>query len=292
VNSKIKYKLIISCSLLVISYSMTSCKYFKKNNNSDIVVAKAYDYLLTTSELTGIIPKSTSPKDSLKIIKDYIDNWFRQKTLLHKAIQNLSKKQMDFSRQIEDYRNSLIIYKFENELIRQSLDTSVTDKEIETYYNNNSNDFELKDNIVKVLYVKTNLKDPINKKIKVLYKSERENDKKELTELCSRHAVNSFLEEDKWLLFNDLLKEIPIETYDQAKYLKNHRLIEFQDSAYSYFVNIKGFRIKEGVAPLTLERDNIRNIIINKRKIKLIKDMEDEAYKQAVKAGEFKKVKI
>jgi hypothetical protein len=138
--------------------------------------------------------------------------------------------------------------------------------------------------------VKTLLKDPNNKRFKVLYKSDRESDRQQLTELCSRYAVNSFLDDDKWLFFNDLIKEIPIETYDQENYLKNHRQIEMQDSAFAYFVNIKGFRIKEGISPLSLVRDNIRNIILNKRKIILIKSMEDEAYKQAVNKGELRTI--
>jgi hypothetical protein len=273
--------------LFFIVFTITSCSYFNKNS-TEIVIAKAYDDVLTNSDIVGIVPKGSTKNDSISIIKEYIDNWIHQKVVLHRAELNLSSKQKDFTKAMNEYRNSLVIYSYENELVRQKLDTTVTEKEIEDYYNNNTNDFELKDNIVKVIYVKTRLKDPANKRIKILYKSDRENDMKELAELCSRHALNSFLENDKWLLFNDLIKEIPIETYDQENYLKNHRFIEIQDSASYFFVNIKGFRIKEGISPLSLEKDNIRNIIANKRKISLIKDMEEQAYKEAVKKGDFK----
>ncbi len=281
-------KLIFNCSLLIVYCSflivLTSCKYFQKSKPD--IIAKAYDEVLTKSDIIGIVPSGTSKKDSINIIKNYLDSWIRQKVILNKAEKNLSNKQKDFTQRIEDYRSSLIIYTYENELIRQRLDTNVSENEIETYYNNNPGNFELKDNIVKVIYVKTHVNDQINKKIKKLYKSDNPDDKQELAVMCSKHAVNSFLEEDKWLFFDDLIKEIPIQTYDEEKYLKNHRLIEFQDSIYSYFINIKGFRIKEGIAPLSLEKDNIRNIILNKRKIELTKDMEDRAYKEALKNNE------
>ena len=276
-------RIFIVCFLLL---SIWSCKYFQKDK-SDIIV-RVNDYVLTKTDIAGIVPRGIPSKDSINIIRNYINNWVKQKLILNKAEKNLSSKQKDFTSQIEDYRNSLIIYTFENELVRQKLDTVVTEAEINNYYNNNSSEFELKDNIVKVIYVKTQLKDPVNKKIKLLYKSDRENDIQQLADLCSKHAVNSFLEDDKWLFFNDLTKEIPIETYDQESYIKNHRYIEFQDSAYSYFVNIKGFKIKEGIAPLSIEKENIRNVIINKRKIKLIKDMEDEVYRTAIKEGKIK----
>jgi hypothetical protein len=270
--------------LIVLLIVLGSCKYF--HNGKTDIVARAFDETLTISDIAGIVPPGTPKKDSINIVKNYLDSWVRQKVLLHKAEKNLSEKQKDFTHRIEDYRNSLIIYTFENELIKQKLDTNVSENEIESYYNNNPGNFELKDNIIKVIYVKTHIKDPVNKKIKKLYKSDRTEDKDELVVLCSKYAVNSFLEEDKWLFFNDLIKEIPIQTYDEEKYLKNHRLIEFQDSLYSYFINIKGFRIKEGIAPLSLERENIKNIILNKRKIELTKDMEDKAYKEALKNNE------
>jgi hypothetical protein len=87
-------------------------------------------------------------------------------------------------------------------------------------------------------------------------------------------------------LFDDLLKESPIETYDKEQYLKNNRFIELTDSDYLYFVNIKGFKIKDSLSPLSFERENIRNIIRNKRKLTLIQDMQKEVYEEALNKGE------
>ena len=280
-----RYSILIPVAIIMV---FSSCRYFHKGKAD--IVASVYDDVLTRSDITGLVPHGTSKKDSINTVRNYIDNWAKQKLILHKAEQNLSGKQKDFSRQIEDYRNSLTVFTFENELIRQKLDTAVSEKEIDNYYNNNPSEFELKDNIIKVIYVKTLLNESAAKKIKQLYKSDRESDKQQLADLCAKHAVNFFLDDDKWLFFNDMIKEIPIETYDQESYLRNHRFIEFQDNNFLYFVNIKGFRIKEGIAPLNLERENVRNIIINKRKIKLIKDMEDEVYKTAIRKGDYKRI--
>ena len=104
---------------------------------------------------------------------------------------------------------------------------------------------------------------------------------------CQKYAVNYFLDDESWLLFNDLLKEIPIKTYNQENYLQNNRYIEIKDSLYSYFLNIKGFRIKESLSPINFEKDNIKKIIINKRKVKLINDIHDKIYQDAVKHKDF-----
>ena len=88
-------------------------------------------------------------------------------------------------------------------------------------------------------------------------------------------------------LFDDLLKEIPIKTYNKEQFLQNNRLVEVQDSAYIYFVNIKGFKIKDSVSPLSFEKDNIKNIILNKRKLELIDSMNKDIYDNALKNKNF-----
>jgi len=272
----------IIISLIIL---LSSCNIFNKNK-SDNIVARAYDKYLYDSDLTGIIPHGTTATDSISIIKNYINNWIRQKVILHKAEQNLINKQRNFTKQLENYRNSLIIYEYEKNLVSQKLDTNITEQEIINYYNNNKKNFELKDNIVRVVYVKLHLNSPDIKKVKNLYKSDKTQDREKLTKYCYKYAVNFFFD-DSWLIFNDLLKEIPINTYNQENYLKNHRFIEIKDSLYYYFVNIKGFKIKESTSPLSLEKENIKNIILNKRKIRFINNMHNKIFKDALKNNDF-----
>ena len=278
----------IASYLLLIFFVLNACNNSPKEPEKD-AVAKVYDRYLYRSDLKGIVPKAASYRDSINIVKNYIDSWIRQNILLHKAEQNLLKDsiQTKIEKQIDDYRNSLITYAYENELIHQKLDTVVADEEIENYYKNHQNNFELKDNIIKVLYLKLNKKSPKLDKVKLWYKSENPKDKKMLEDYCHEYAMNFFLDDNTWLLFDDLLKEIPIKTYDKEQFLHNNRFIETQDSSSIYLVNIKGFRIKDSISPLSFEKDNIRNIILNQRKLKLIQEMEKQTYNDALEKNEF-----
>lgn len=250
-------------------------------------LAKVWDRYLYDTDLKDVVPGGTSKKDSVDMVKNYIQNWIRQQLVIHQADQNLSKDQKNFTRELEEYRNSLLVYQYESILVSQKLDTVVTDKELEDYYYDNPSNFELKDNIVKVLYVKMQLNDPNVSKIRNVIRSNNKENKQKITQLAAQYAVNSFLDDNTWLFFNDLLKEIPIKTYNQEEYLQNHRFVEFSDEQFTYLLNIVDFKIKEGLSPLNLEKENIRNIVINKRKIKLINDMEKEVYDQAVKNKDF-----
>jgi hypothetical protein len=175
----------------------------------------------------------------------------------------------------------LITYAYENELVKQKLDTTVADQEIEKYYTSNASDFQLKDNIIKVIYVKVNKKAPNIAKLKQLYKSESPKDKEQLASYCHQFALNFYLDDNSWLLFDDLLKEIPIQTYNKELFLQNNRYVEVSDSASSYFLNIKGFKTRNSISPLSFEKENIKNIILNKRKLQLISKMKEDVYNDA-----------
>jgi len=194
---------------------------------------------------------------------------------------------MLFEKQLEDYRNSLIIYKYETKLISQSLDTVVTDSDIETYYNDNIGNFQLKDNIVKVYYARLNIEIPELKKIRRFFNSSIPEYRDSVEVYIENLADLYYLDDETWILFDDVLKYVPINTYNQEAYLKNHRRIEITDDDYVYFVHFSDFKIKDGISPLSFEKANIRQIIINKRKLDIIGKMRDEVFQSALENNEF-----
>ena len=252
-------------------------------------VARVYDSYLNKSDIRIILPQGISYQDSISLSKSYIDNWIRQRLILHKAELNLTDKSryIGIEKQLQDYRNSLINYTYKEELIRQKLDTVVTDKEIEDYYTANLKNFELKDNIIKVIYVKVGKNSPGLNKVRKWYRADDDEGKILLEEYCHQFALTFFLDDNSWILFDDLLKEVPINTYNKDQFLKYNRFLEVEDSLNRYFVNIKDFKIKNSISPMSFEKDNIRHIILNKRKLMLIKKMEESVYQEALANNDF-----
>jgi hypothetical protein len=273
-------------SLIILLIAATSCSTFFKKK-SERVLARVYDDYLYESDIKGIVTPGTPARDSLVITRSYIDNWIRQRLILQQAGKNLAKEQLDFTRQLEDYKNSLTIYAYENALVRQKLDTLVTDEETQNYYDANQQNFQLKDNIVQVQYVKLPLKSPFARQVKKLLNSDGQEERSRLADLCEKEAADYFLDDQNWLLFNDLLRQIPIKTYNQEDFLKNHRDLEYQDSSYLYLVRFRDFKIKESISPLSFEKQRIREIILNKRRIEMINRMQDDLYDNARKKNVF-----
>ena len=265
------------CILLISAF----CSCGGKDPEED-AIARVYDKYLTKTELAGIVPYGLSSKDSLALIQEYIDEWIRRNLVLRRAELNLTDEQKDVNAQLEDYRSSLITFAYERELVRQKLDTTVSDAEIESYYRENAANFELKSNIIRLKYLKLSLKAPNADKAKgwLLGKSDAERNK--LEQYCQMFAVNYLLDDNNWLLFEDVLKEIPLSDYSMDQFNRNKRFLELQDKEFRYFVAVTGFIVKESNAPLSFERGNIRNIILNKRKIKLVEQMQLDAYNDAL----------
>ena len=264
-----------------------ACKFLSRDEGEKKdAIAKAFDYYLYQEDLIGLVPLGASREDSIIIVKNYIENWIRYKAVLRKAEKNLDDEKKSVDKQLEEYRNSLITYAYETELIRQKLDTSTSEEEILSFYKNHPQNFELKDNIIKVIYLKLNKKSPKLEKVKLWYKSTAKKDREALEEYCHQYAINYYLDDDTWLLFDDLLKEIPIKTYDKEQFLQSNRNIEIEDSSLLYLVSIHGFMIKNSTSPLSFERKNIVTMILNERKLKLIEEMERQTYEDAKKSGD------
>jgi len=272
--------------LIFILIFLASCSYFFDRKN-ERVLARVYDDYLYESDLKEVVPPGTSPEDSANLARNFIDAWVRQKLLIRQAQNNLTEEQMDFTRQLENYKNSLLIFEYEHELVNQKLDTVISEEEVETYYSENQGNFLLKENIVQMQYVKLPLNSSNIRQFKQLLYSDESADKTRLSELAEKYAADYFLDNQNWLLFNDVMAQIPIKTYNQEEYLKNHQNLEVRDSMYYYIVRFKDFRIKETISPLSLEKDRIRNIILNKRKMEMINKMREDLYNNALKKHDF-----
>lgn len=277
---------------LAMLFVVSSCNLLRKEKPDDDLLAVVYDDYLYRGDLDGLIPAGLSATDSIEITKQYIDNWIRQQVLLNHAEGNLEDDQKDFSKQLETYKNSLIVYAYESELIRQKLDTVVSEAEIQEFFNANLSNFQLHENIVRVSYVKIPDKDktgPIAKKARQLLLSKDADAQIDLMELCDKSMFTCRPVDENWIPLGDLIEELSLKITDQEEFLQNKSFLEKSDSLYTYLIRIVDYKTRENTAPLSIVKDKVKNLILNRRKSALIKRMQDEIFDQAMKS---KKIEI
>lgn len=251
-------------------------------------VARVGNEYLTASELARMMPDDVLPTDSADVAQKKVSAWVARQVLLDKARHNLDELETGIEEQISQYRESLLIFSYENKITQQLLDTVVSDKEIEDYYKTNQSQFVLKSNIVRTRFVKVGktAKDAQHIKRELFAVPFEESNLLTLADLCRRSADNYFLDDERWIFFNDLLREVPIQTYNQESFLRNNRNIEVNTGDYWYYVTIVDFKVRDMISPISFEKDRIRAIILNQRKREVQRAMEEDLLEEALRVGQ------
>jgi len=271
--------------VLLFAIILSSC--FNKSSKEQKPLAVVYEKFLYKSDIAEIFPKGIAKKDSIKMLNAYVDQWVRHNLMLRLSEEKLNDEQKDVTKQLEDYRSSLLIFKYEQEYINHKLDTAVTEAEVSSFYSSNISNFTLSETLVKALYIKVRKDTPYSLKIKELYKSYRDDDLKTLDNIAYQVAEKYDYFGDKWLQFSALQRQFPYPIENPEEYLSNRRSIELEDGDFLYLINIRDVKFKGQISPMEYEYANIKSVILNKRKQNLINDLENKIYNDALDHKKF-----
>lgn len=250
-------------------------------------VARVHETFLYRDEVEERIPNNLTVEDSLALAKSITYSWIERQLLVHQAEKNLDAEIKDVEKKLQEYRNDLLIYAYQNELIQQKLDTTISETEIEEYYQSNQDHFKLKDYIVKVQYVRLDTNAPKVDEVKTWMRKDDEESKTQLEEYCYQFASNFYLDDQNWLYLDDVLKEVPVEIYNKANFVRSRQLIEHQDSTNVYLLKISSYQLKDGVSPLSLERDKIKSMLLNKRRSDFLNQLKEDLRNEAISKNNF-----
>lgn len=277
--------LIISCCLL------TSCKQINQLLSNDAnsgegkgkKLARVNETILYEADLDGILHQGMSAKDSTDITDRYVNSWVKKQVLFSEAEKNSVVDEAELERRVEDYKYQLLVYAFEKKYVETNLDSVVTDQEIQAYYDENLKDFILKSNIVRGSFLKFPKETPQLNNVKAWVKSSREEDLELLRSLAYSYADFAHLNNEVWLSLDDLLFGTPFakDSSDKLQALKRNKFWSAEDGGYAYYFKIDEYKIVDEPSPLQFVKEQVRDIILNKRKIQLTKKLEKELFDKA-----------
>lgn len=276
---------------LALTLVFNACSETKPETPVDesTLVAKVGNEGLSKVEFTQLFQSAFAGKDSAEIAQRIISAWAGETLIYLEAQQNLGEEEAQITKQVEDYKRNLLSHLYLSKIVEANLDTTITEEEIVEYYNYHRDNFILKDNIVKVDYIKVPIQAPDLEKIKKLLKAQNPKDKGTLVDLCSKNAENFFLNDSTWLYTADIRKEIPKLVEEPDFSLFTGKVVVFEDENYLYYLKIKDVKIKNGLSPLNFERANIKQYILLNRKTLLLNSFKQNLLEEA-KAS--KKLKI
>jgi len=254
------------------------------------VVARAGERTLYLDQIPeGLVLKGMNETDSISAVHSFVRQWSRKELLALRAEENLTPEyKAEVNRQLDEMRNNLLIYQYQQQMIIQKLDTVITDNELQDYYVGNLSTFTLTSNLVKALFIKVPATMPDIDKVRNLYRSSDPADMNALEELCYLYALRYDDYDEAWIPFTQLLLEVPLESANQEQWLERNSAVELRDDQYLYFVAIREYKLRSSVAPFEYIRNQVKTIILNNRRNDFLQKLEDGIYDEAFRNGTLK----
>ncbi|MBN2166940.1 MAG: hypothetical protein JW717_11735 [Marinilabiliaceae bacterium] len=241
---------------------------------------------LTKKELYDAIPSKTAKEDSIIFAQNYIDRWIKTQLILRKAELNLSQEEKNLDKLINDYRTSLLTHLYQQKLLEQKYSPLITSGEIREYYNTMIDNFKLNEIIIKGVFIKIEKTAPNISQIEKWYTSDNKNDLISLEAYCFQNAKKYDPFFDHWVPFEKINSELPEKITNSENVLKWKKSFANKDDQYNYYLSIKEILFIGETAPIEYVNDRIKSILLNKKRIDFINQLE----KDLVIEGEKQKI--
>ncbi|GAB2778378.1 peptidylprolyl isomerase [Actinomadura fibrosa] len=266
---------------------LPGCSFFEKTEDRE-VVARVNGSYLYKEDVNSLISENTSPEDSALLVSNFINRWATQKLLIDRAKVNLSDEQLrEFDKLVQNYQNELYAKAYTDAIVARQLDTSISMEAAEQYYEENGENFLLNDDLVKLRYINLSKQNSDFEKIKTQFRRFNEEDKQALLDMAIQ--FNSYsLNDSVWVKTKQVYEKIrPLTPQNDQEFLKNKNFLQLEDSLGVYLISVEDVKLRNEQAPLEYSLPNIKQILLNKRKLELIKKLEKDITQDAIKNDKF-----
>ena len=270
-------KLSLMAGLLV---AMGACSQTVDHKGRKPLVKVGKNYLYQ-EDLQMVMPVGITGKDSVAFAEEYIRNWVEDILLYKKAEGNIPDN-AKINELVASYRRALIMHTFQEELVNQEVGNAITDAEVETYYKENAAAFRAEQPYVRGLYLKVPLQAKNLSNVRSLYKKNTQEAIDKLEKYGISNAVDYDYFYDRWMPVSEISLKLPVKGLDKdADYLNRKKNVEVKDTAFYYFLHVENFIPKGEVLPLEYAKNEIKEILINLKRVDFINKMRNDLYEQA-----------
>lgn len=263
---------------------VSACK--KRQNSPDArPVATVYNRTLTAGELKGVTPEGVAPQDSAIFATAYIQRWILDQLMMYEAERNIPKD-VNIDQLVRDYRASLVRFNYEEQIISQQLDSTISETEVRAFYESNKDQFQLESTILKCLLLKVPGNAPQNE-LNKLWNSRNEADENKIKALARQWASLSLLDREKWYKLDEIAAILPAGTLTPDNVsARREGTVNEGDFRYYYRV-LESVRGKE-TAPFDYVKAQASKVILLRRKQELLEKWKKDMYDNELRRGNVK----
>lgn len=271
----------------ILGIVITGCELFEKPEEKD-VIARVNNSYLYKQDVASLLSENTSPEDSALIVSSYINRWATQRLLIDRARVNLSEQQQrEFDQLVQNYQNELYAKAYTDVIVGRELDTSVSMEEAREFYEVNGENFLLNEDLLKIRYINLTKNNKDFDQIKTRFRRFNEEDKEALLDMAIQ--FNSYsLNDSVWVKSKQVYDKIrPLTPKNDEELLKKQNFLQLEDSLGVYLISVEDIKLRNEQAPLEYSLPGVKQILLNKRKLELIKKLEKDITQDAIKNDKF-----
>ena len=271
-------------SLLLVSLLCVSCDR-SLHKTDGVSLVKIGNSVLTREEVDKNLYQELSPEDSIIAAEHVIRSWINDQLMFDVASKNISDEE-EINKLVENYRRSLIIYQYQEQLINEKLNEELNDDLLLHFYEENKNGFILDRPLIKGVVLMIPNGAPQIDNVKTWYKSMKPDDLEKIERYSIQNSASYDYSVDQWIDFNQLIENWPENYRDRDNIIKYNKYIEQQDSSFYYFLNITDFLLPGENTPFEYTKPILREMLLNRKKLEFLKKTEEELYQRALSRGQ------
>jgi hypothetical protein len=265
--------------------ALMSCRAISSFLSEEETVAEVGTERLYRSELNKLIPKGIAIEDSIRLARQYINTWASDLVFQKIAEEQLSKAEKDVTKELEDYRKSLLKYRYEQLYVNERLDTAVSEDMIEEYYVSHEDRFILQRPVVRARFLLISSDSPSLGKIRKKMASDEVADLVEADSLAYSSALKFMTWDNRWIDISVLAREFGTD-YSSVVGGMNGKWVEKTDTTGLVSLAYVAEIVRSGqMAPVEYCTPMIKDMIISARKQSLITTLEQDLLKDARESG-------
>lgn len=281
-----KNRLFFVCAVLAIVFSSCEGMFNKEEEKEPLArVGNAYLY---KEDIAALVRKDMTAEDSTVFVTNYINNWASKQLLLSRSKINLPEEKLaEFDRLVSDYRADLYTRAYIEALVNQSQDTSVTKSQLQDFYEREKENFKLNEKLVQLRFVGMSEQFLDRDAVEARIKEWDDSDKRYLDSIAVQFKKIHF-NDSIWVSASRVIQEIPPLTQaNEEDHLKKSQFFELQDSLEVYLGLVTNVLEVNETAPFDYVEPDIRQLILNRRRLNYVKRLETEIIDEAIKKKEF-----
>ncbi|HOV83692.1 MAG TPA: peptidylprolyl isomerase [Paludibacteraceae bacterium] len=264
---------------LIVFFSSCVHKTHEISRQPLLQVEGNYLYL---DEVQQAIPANVAKTDSAEIANNFIKKWIIETLMYENAKRNISNQE-EIEKLVEEYRKSLMIHEYQQQLIQERLSRNIPEDEIKNFYEKYKEQLVATESYIQGLLLIVPPTAPQMAMVREWVKSGNQKALENIEKYSLRNAIEYLYFGNKWMPFSEILKKIPLQINDPVSFLASNSFVELSDSAKHYFLKISAFVPAGETMPYEIAKEDISHTLLHKKEADFISQFESELYNDAIK---------